>query len=81
MALVLVQNSIPFTRVFCKGLAVNGFANLRIIFPDPGAAALAKRDWAGADGHNVRIPPHITECVFVTYIQISSARFIFLVCK
>lgn len=49
-----LKNSIPFTRVFCKGLVVNGFGNLRIILPDPGAAALAKRDWAGADGHNVR---------------------------
>mmetsp|Transcript_10942 Transcript_10942/g.21648 ORF Transcript_10942/g.21648 Transcript_10942/m.21648 type:complete len:228 (-) Transcript_10942:232-915(-) len=48
-----LKNSIPFTRVFCKGLSVNGFTKLRIILPDPGAAALAKRDWAGADGHNV----------------------------
>ena len=46
-----LKNSIPFTRVYCKGLAVNGFANLRIIMPDPGSAALANRDWARADGH------------------------------
>mmetsp|Transcript_21245 Transcript_21245/g.52286 ORF Transcript_21245/g.52286 Transcript_21245/m.52286 type:complete len:496 (-) Transcript_21245:1529-3016(-) len=47
-----LKNSIPFTRVYCKGLAVNGFKNLRIIMPDPGSAALANRDWAKGDGHN-----------------------------
>lgn len=53
MTYTTLKNSIPFTRVFTRGLNVNGFSNLRIIMPDPGAAMLAKRDWAGEDGHNV----------------------------
>jgi len=46
-----LKNSVPFTRVFSKGLMVNGFSQVRLIFPDVGAAALATRDWAGEDGH------------------------------
>lgn len=46
-----LKNSVPFTRVFAKGLIVNGFSQVRLIFPDVGAAALATRDWAGEDGH------------------------------
>ncbi len=42
-----LKNSIPFTRVFCKGLIVNGFSRVRLVFPDVGASALAMRDWAG----------------------------------
>jgi hypothetical protein len=46
-----LKNSIPFTRVFCKGLIVNGFSRVRLVFPDVGASALAMRDWAGDDAH------------------------------
>jgi len=46
-----LKNSVPFTRVFCKGLAVNGFSQVKLVFPDVGASALAMRDWAGEDGH------------------------------
>uniref|UniRef100_A0A7S4N837 DUF1995 domain-containing protein n=1 Tax=Guillardia theta TaxID=55529 RepID=A0A7S4N837_GUITH len=48
-----LKNSIPFTRVFSKALTVNGFSTVHIIMPDVGASALAKRDWAGADGFKV----------------------------
>lgn len=48
-----LKNSVPFTRVFAKGLMANGFSQVRLIFPDVGAAALATRDWAGEDGHVV----------------------------
>mmetsp|Transcript_31282 Transcript_31282/g.73727 ORF Transcript_31282/g.73727 Transcript_31282/m.73727 type:complete len:498 (+) Transcript_31282:64-1557(+) len=61
-----LKNSVPFTRVFCKGLAVNGLANIRIVFPDVGASALANRDWAKDDGFIVTAfdrqgPPKIEE--------------------
>lgn len=48
-----LKNSVPFTRVFSKGLKVNGFSQVRLVFPDVGASALAMRDWAGEDGHVV----------------------------
>jgi len=48
-----LKNSVPFTRVLSKGLVVNGFSQVRLVFPDVGAAALATRDWAGEDGHVV----------------------------
>eukprot|EP00960_Hanusia_phi_P056650 763335-Hanusia_phi.AAC.3 len=33
---------------------VNGFSTVHIIMPDVGASALAKRDWAEADGFKVK---------------------------
>jgi len=60
-----LKNSVPFTRVFAKGLKVNGFSQVRLVFPDVGASALAMRDWAGEDEHVVssfgRSAPEIDE--------------------
>ena len=58
-----LKNSIPFTRVFCKGLIVNGFSRVRLVFPDVGASALAMRDWAGDDAH-AHVCLRVLACTF-----------------